>query len=47
MPNYGKKKEFFEKYGLNWKETLPLREGKIFHKTCVTLSNDSTNRKEI
>ena len=36
-------KEFFEKYGWNWKEAFPLWEDKIFHKTCVTLSDESTN----
>ena len=31
--NLSGEKEFFDKYGLYWKEALPLREGKIFHKT--------------
>ena len=39
--------EFFEKYGLNWNEVLPLAEDKISHNTCVTLSDKATNRKVV
>ena len=39
--------ELFDKYGLNWKEALLLREEKTFYKTSLTLSDESTDRKDV
>ena len=39
--------ELFDKYGLNCKEALLLREEKIFYKTSLTLSDESTDRKKV